>query len=81
MIKFVVMTFMYDEWANSEYGSHTELIRAISKTGAEGIEAFCSIFTGNKQLIEGYKREMENTGLKMPVMDLITNLACKRQLG
>lgn len=47
MIKFAVMTFMYNGWINRG-GSHEELIRILAKSGADGIEAFCNLFYGLK---------------------------------
>ena len=76
MIKFAVMTFMYNGWVNTDKGSHEELIRILSDSGAEGIEAFCNLFMGNDELLKIYQKAMSDTGLKMPVMDLIANLAC-----
>lgn len=76
MIKFAVMTFMYDAWANGPAGSHEELIRMVGESGADGIEAFCNPFMGNPGYLKLYQRELQNAGLKMPVMDLIANLAC-----
>lgn len=75
MIKYAVMTFMYNGWVNGEKGSHEELINILRDAGADGIEAFCNHFMGQEDLIQLYKREMANTGLKMPVMDLLANLA------
>lgn len=40
MIKFAVMTFMYNNWINNCGGSHEELIRVLAEAGADGIEAF-----------------------------------------
>lgn len=76
MIKFAVMTFMYNSWVNSEKGSHEELIRIMAESGAEGMEAFCNIFIGNDKLLKLYQKELNTNQLKMPVMDLIANLAC-----
>jgi sugar phosphate isomerase/epimerase len=77
-IKFAVMTFMYSGWL-SRGGSHEELIRILAKSGADGIEAFCNLFMGNDELLKLYKKQMAENGLKMPVMDLISNLACKEK--
>ncbi len=79
MIKFAVMTFMYNTWVNSEEGSHEELIRVLAEAGADGIEAFCNTFMDNDKLLKLYKKEMDTNGLPMPVMDLISNLACKEK--
>jgi sugar phosphate isomerase/epimerase len=78
MIKFAVMTFMYDGWINRG-GSHEELIRILSESDAGGIEAFCNMFMGNDELLKLYRKLMTDTGLQMPVMDLIANLACKEK--
>jgi len=76
MNKYAVMTFMYNGWVNSEDGSHEKLIQILGESEAEGIEAFCNIFMGNDELVKLYQKEMGACGLKMPVMDLISNLAC-----
>lgn len=76
MIKFAVMTFMYDAWANGPAGSHAELIRIVGESGADGIEAFANAFIGNAGLLKRYQLGLKDAGLKMPVMDLIANLAC-----
>ncbi len=75
MIKYAVMTFMYNGWLNSDKGSHEELIDILAESGADGIEAFCNQFTGNDELVRLYQKRMNDTGLTMPVMDLIANLA------
>lgn len=76
MIKFAVMTFMYNAWANSENGSHEELIQVLVESSADGMEAFCNTFMGNDELLKLYQKELNSNQVKMPVMDLITNLAC-----
>jgi len=76
MIKFAVMTFMYNAWGNSEKGSHKELIQILAESGADGIEALCNTFMGNDKLLKLYQKELNSNQLKMPVMDLIVNLAC-----
>jgi sugar phosphate isomerase/epimerase len=76
MIKFAVMTFMYNGWCNGEDGSHAELIRIIGESAAEGIEAFANNFMGNGELVKLYQQAMKKNVLTMPVMDLIANLAC-----
>jgi len=76
MIKFAVMTFMYNAWADSENGSHEELIRILAESGADGMEAFCNTFMGNDELLKLYKKELNSNQVKMPVMDLMVNLAC-----
>ncbi len=75
MIKYAVMTFMYDNWVNSDSGSHEELIKIIADSGAEGIEAFANHFIGNDDLVKLYQKEMPNHSVAMPVMDLLANLA------
>ena len=75
MIKFAVMTFMYAGWVKSENGSHEELIRILAESRADGMEAFCNIFMGNDKLLKLYQKKLQANELKMPVMDLITNLA------
>ena len=75
MIKYAVMTFMYDGWVNSEEGSHEKLIQILGDSGAEGIEAFANHFMGNDDLVKLYQCEMASNSMKMPVMDLLTNLA------
>jgi len=40
------------------------------------MEAFCNIFIDNDQLLKIYQRELNSNAVKMPVMDLITKLAC-----
>ncbi len=75
MIKYAVMTFMYNGWCASDQGSHEELIDILAEAGADGIEAFCNHFMVNDQLLKLYKSKMTDTGLAMPVMDLIANLA------
>lgn len=77
MIKFTVMTFMYNGWVNSENGSHEELIQILGESGADGVEAFANHFMGNDDLVKLYQKEMPNFGLKMPVMDVLANLACR----
>jgi sugar phosphate isomerase/epimerase len=76
MIKYAVMTFMYNGWVNSDDGSHEELIKILGESGAEGIEAFANHFMENDALLKLYQQEMKSNGLKMPVMDLLANLAC-----
>jgi sugar phosphate isomerase/epimerase len=76
MIKFAVMTFMYNGWVNSEKGSHEELIRILSESEVDGMEAFCNLFMGNDELLKLYQKELKSNQVKMPVMDLIANLAC-----
>ncbi|MFZ2657330.1 MAG: sugar phosphate isomerase/epimerase family protein [Victivallales bacterium] len=78
MIKFAVMTFMYDGWIKRG-GSHEELIRVLSKSGVEGIEAFCNLFMDDDGLIKLYRKQMADASLAMPVMDLISNLACREK--
>lgn len=75
MVKYAVMTFMYGGWADSENGSHEELIKILGESEAGGIEAFANTFMGNDDLVKLYQREMANNAMKMPVMDLIANLA------
>lgn len=77
MIKFAVMTFMYAGWVNSENGSHEELIRILAESGADGMEAFCNGFMDDDKLLKIYQKELNANQLKMPVMDLIANLACR----
>ncbi len=74
MIKFAVMTFMYETWAEKA-GSHEELLRIIAKAGAQGIEAFCNPFMENEKRLNLYKNILSDNNLKMPLMDLIANLA------
>ncbi len=76
MIKFAVMTFMYNRWINDEGGSHEELIKILAESGADGMEAFCNHFFENDDLIKLYRRELDANRITMPVMDLIANLAC-----
>jgi len=76
MIKYAVMTFMYNNWVNSEDGSHEKLIQILGESEAEGIEAFANHFIGNDDLVKLYQKEMASNAMKMPVMDLIANLAC-----
>lgn len=75
MIKYAVMTFMYAKWANSDAGSHEELVRILSDAGADGMEAFANHFIGNDELLRLYREALSDVGLTMPVMDLIANLA------
>lgn len=75
MIRYAVMTFMYNGWAGSDKGSHEELIEILAEAGADGIEAFCNHFMGQDDLVTLYARKMADAGLAMPVMDLIANLA------
>ncbi len=75
MIKYAVMTFMYNNWVNSENGSHEKLIQILGESEAEGIEAFANHFMGNDDLVKLYQKEMANNAMKMPVMDLLANLA------
>ncbi|MHC4873130.1 MAG: sugar phosphate isomerase/epimerase family protein [Planctomycetota bacterium] len=79
MINFAVMTFMYRKWAESENGSHERLINILKEAGADGIEAFANHFMGDDALVSLYQKEMKNADIKMPVMDLISNLACKEK--
>lgn len=79
MIKFAVMTFMYGNWIGSGDGSHEKLIQNLAEAGADGLEAFCNPFMDNDELRKLYQREMANSGLPMPVMDLIVNLACREK--
>ena len=76
MIKFAVMTFMYNAWVNGENGSHEELIKILGESSADGMEAFCNIFMGNDELMKLYQKELNSNQVKMPVMDLMVNLAC-----
>lgn len=76
MIKFAVMTFMYNGWVNSDSGSHEELIKILGESEAEGIEAFANHFMGNDKLLKLYQKELNLNHIKMPVMDLPANLAC-----
>lgn len=76
MIKYAVMTFMYNNWVNSEEGSHEKLIQILGESESEGIEAFANHFMGNDGLVQLYQKEMASNAIKMPVMDLIANLAC-----
>lgn len=80
MIRYAVMTFMYDEWVASDNGSHEALIQIVAESGAQGIEAFCNTFMKNNELLKLYRCEIENAGLQMPVMDLIVNLACSDKM-
>jgi sugar phosphate isomerase/epimerase len=75
MNKYAVMTFMYNGWVNSEDGSHEELIKILGESEAEGIEAFANHFMGNDDLLRLYQKEMADNAMKMPVMDLLANLA------
>ncbi len=75
MMKYAVMTFMYNDWVNSDKGSHEELIDILAESGADGIESFCNHFMGNDALVRLYQKRMNDTGLAMPVMDLLANLA------
>lgn len=75
MIKFAVMTFMYNPWVNSGNGSHEELIRILGESGAQGIEAFANHFMEDDKLVKLYLKEMPEKNLTMPVMDLLANLA------
>ena len=79
MVRYAVMTFMYGPWANGEEGSHEELIRILADAGADGMEAFCNPFMGNDELLKLYQSGLKSAGIKMPVMDLIANLACKEK--
>lgn len=79
MVKYAVMTFMYAKWANSDAGSHEELVQILSDAGAEGIEAFANHFIGEEELLRLYRREMASRNLTMPVMDLLANLASFEQ--
>jgi sugar phosphate isomerase/epimerase len=76
MIKYAVMTFMYNGWVNSDDGSHEELIKILGESGVEGIEAFANHFMENDALLKLYQKEMKSNGLTMPVMDLLANPAC-----
>ena len=75
MIKYAVMTFMYSGWADSENGSHEELIKILGDSEASGIEAFANHFMGNDDLVKLYQKEMADNRMTMPVMDLLANLA------
>ncbi len=75
MIKYAVMTFMYNGWVNGENGSHEELIKILSDSGADGIEAFANHFMGDDDVVKLYQREMKKRDLTMPIMDLLANLA------
>ncbi|NMA42345.1 MAG: sugar phosphate isomerase/epimerase [Oligosphaeraceae bacterium] len=75
MLKFAVMTFMYQGWTDSAQGSHELLLETLAEAGAEGVEAFCNHFFGEKALQKLYKRKMAELKLVMPVMDLIADLA------
>lgn len=70
------MIFMYNDWVNSDNGSHEELFKILTEAGAEGIEAFTSYFINNDELLKLYQKAMKDNGITMPVMDLISNLAC-----
>ncbi len=75
MVKFAVMTFMYKGWADSDEGSHEALLEILAEAGAEGVEAFCNHFFDNADLQQQYQRKMRDLHLRMPVMDLLVNLA------
>jgi len=74
MIKFAVMTFMYNGWIQRG-GTHEDLIRIVAQAGADGVEAFCNPFMGNEALLKRYQQALAQNGIAMPVMDLIVNLA------
>lgn len=75
MIKYAVMTFMYNKWCNDGNGSHEELIKILADAGADGVEAFCNHFMENEELLKLYRKGLPEAGIAMPVMDLIANLA------
>lgn len=77
MIKFAVMTFMYNAWAAGETGSHERLLEILKEAGADGAEAFCNSFFDDAALLKIYQNKLADLQLKMPVMDLIVNLAAK----
>ena len=79
MVKLAVMTSMYDNWINNYGGSHERLLRELGKAGVGGIEAFCNLFMDNDELLKLYQKEMTDSGLVMPVMDLISNLAYREK--
>jgi sugar phosphate isomerase/epimerase len=80
MINYAVMTFMYRSWIDSVNGSHEALLNSIADAGADGVEVFCNSFMNNDKLLKLYQKELGEKGLKMPVMDLISNLACRESV-
>jgi len=76
MIQFAIMTFPYITWENSEKGSPQKLIQILADAGADGMEAFCNPFMKKEKFVKLYQKELHANNIKMPVMDLIVNLAC-----
>ncbi len=73
-MKFAVMTFMYRGHIDRGEISHEGLVQLLAESGAQGIEAFDRDFLAKPELVPVYRRALADTGLTMPVVDVMVNL-------
>ncbi len=69
-----VMTFMFSPWWSDGRLSIEQLLEGIAGAGADGVEPFDRDFVADPGLVPRYRKIMENTGLCVPVVDVMTNL-------
>ncbi len=74
MINIAVMTFMYRGHIDKGELTHEELVRLCAANGARGLEAFDHDFAEKPGLLPLYRKLLADNDMKMPVVDVITNL-------
>lgn len=74
MIKYAVMTFMFEPWCKDGRMSHEAMIESLAREGVEGIEPFHTSFAEDPGLVSRYQAALDATGLCVPAVDVICDL-------
>jgi sugar phosphate isomerase/epimerase len=74
MVKFAVMTFMFEPWWKDGRMSHEQLIAGLAKLGVKGVEPFQTFFIEDPGLVGRYRKATADNGMKVSAVDVICDL-------
>lgn len=74
MIRYAVMTFMFEPWCKDGRMSHEAMIESLAREGVGGIEPFHTLFAQDPALTPRCVKALEATGLCVPAVDVICDL-------
>jgi len=74
MIRFAVMTFMFDPWLKDGRTTPEAMIEDFAREGVQGIEPFHTTFTEDPGMVSRYLKTLDATGISVPAVDVICDL-------
>jgi sugar phosphate isomerase/epimerase len=74
MVKFAVMTFMFEPWWKDGRMTHEQMVAGFGKLGVKGVEPFQTFFVEDPGLVTRYRKATADNGMKVSAVDVICDL-------